>query len=66
MRIDCAAAGAVLPVQHPVNHRRGLPTDAGLGRHSAGRAIAAECPALHAGIAIPYPDAFPVDLQLNG
>jgi hypothetical protein len=61
-RIDRAAAGAVLPVQHPVEHGSGT-SDAGLDRHSADGAIAAARPALHAGVTIPYPDAFIIDLQ---
>jgi hypothetical protein len=62
LRIDRAAASPVLPVQHPVDHRRGA-SDAGLDRHGAGRAIAAARPALHAGVAIPYPDAFFIDQE---
>jgi len=62
LRIDDAAAGGALPVQHPVDHRGGA-SDAGLNGNGADRAIAAARPAFHAGIAIQDADTSFSDLQ---
>ena len=62
LRIDDAAAGVILPIQHPVDDPGGA-SDTGLDGHGADGAISAAGPAFHTGIAIPDADPFLIEEQ---